>query len=184
MKIAHGSLPERLSKFLFNYHLTPQSTTGLSPAELLCGRKLKTRLDLLKPNLGNRMRLKIADQGRYQNTHSKHRSFQSGDLVYDKGFGGYDSWIPGVILCQTGSVSYKVQLEEREMIWRWHVDHLIKRFLPNAERVDHPCLQEKKPNPLDKQQIEAESSQTCERASSQTPRYHVREQSLPNRLTY
>ena len=55
-KIAHGSLSERLSKFLFNYRLTPQSTTGLSPAELLCGRKLKSRLDLLKPNMGNRMR--------------------------------------------------------------------------------------------------------------------------------
>ena len=56
------------------------------------------------------MRLKIAAQGRYHNTHSKHRSFQSGDLVYAKGFGGYDSWIPRVILCQTGPVSYKVQI--------------------------------------------------------------------------
>ena len=54
------------------------------------------------------MRLKIAAQGRYHNTHSKHCSFQSGDLVYAKGFGGYDSWIPGVILCQIGPVSYKV----------------------------------------------------------------------------
>ena len=70
------------------------------------------------------------------------------------------------------------------MIWRRHVDHLIKQFLPNAERVNHPCLQENKLNPLDKQQIEAESSQTCEWAFSQTPRYPVREHCPPNRLTY
>ena len=34
-----GNLQDRISKFLFHYRLTPHSTTGLSPAELLCGRK-------------------------------------------------------------------------------------------------------------------------------------------------
>ena len=108
-KIAHGSLSKRLSKFLFNYLLTPQSTTGLSPAELLCGRKLKSRLDLLKLNLGNRMRLKIAAQGRYHNTHTKHHSFQSGDLVYAKGglvdmtLGYPESYCVRLVQCPTKS---------------------------------------------------------------------------------
>ena len=36
-------------KFVFNYHLTPHSTTGVSPAELMFGRCLRSRLDLLWP---------------------------------------------------------------------------------------------------------------------------------------
>ena len=38
-----------LDRFLFNYRLTPHSTTGVSPAELMFGRRLRSRLDLLWP---------------------------------------------------------------------------------------------------------------------------------------
>jgi len=38
-----------------SYCLTPQSTTGVSPAELLLGRQLRSRLDLLKPNKTDRV---------------------------------------------------------------------------------------------------------------------------------
>ena len=44
-----GSMDIRLSKFLFRYRVTPQTTTGLSPAQLLMGRRLRTHLDLLHP---------------------------------------------------------------------------------------------------------------------------------------
>ena len=36
-KVVSGSLSSRLSKVLFAYRITPQSTTGISPAELLLG---------------------------------------------------------------------------------------------------------------------------------------------------
>ena len=42
---------EKLTKFLIAYRNTPHSTTGESPAQLLLGRPLRTRLDLVKPNL-------------------------------------------------------------------------------------------------------------------------------------
>ena len=42
-----GPMEVRLTKFLFKYHVTPQTTTGLSPAQLLMGRILRTHLDLL-----------------------------------------------------------------------------------------------------------------------------------------
>ena len=45
-----GTMELRISKFLFKYRITPQTTTGLSPAELLMGRKLRTHLDLLHPD--------------------------------------------------------------------------------------------------------------------------------------
>ena len=37
MKKMDGSLESKISKFLFNYRIAPQSTTGLAPAEILLG---------------------------------------------------------------------------------------------------------------------------------------------------
>ncbi len=43
-KIEGSSMQERLSKFLFGYRLMPHSTTGVSPAEMLMGRRLRSRI--------------------------------------------------------------------------------------------------------------------------------------------
>ena len=45
------TLPHRLASFLLSYRTTPHSTTGVPPCELFMGRHLRTRWDLLKPNL-------------------------------------------------------------------------------------------------------------------------------------
>ena len=50
-KMLEGIIQEKLSCFLFSCHITPQTTTGMSPAELLMGRTLRSHLHLLKPNL-------------------------------------------------------------------------------------------------------------------------------------
>ena len=46
-------LNEKLNTFLFTYRITPQSTTGISPTELLMNRKLnlKLKLRLLSKNI-------------------------------------------------------------------------------------------------------------------------------------
>ena len=54
-KTTTGSARSRLANTLFSYRLTPQSTTGISPAELLFGRRPLSRLDLLKPNTADRV---------------------------------------------------------------------------------------------------------------------------------
>ena len=46
-KIRNGSIEERLANLLFNYRITPQSTTGTSLAQLLFGHNLHSRLDLV-----------------------------------------------------------------------------------------------------------------------------------------
>ena len=48
-KTTKGSLRSRLAKILFAYRLTPQTTTGIAPTELLLGRRPRSRLDLHKP---------------------------------------------------------------------------------------------------------------------------------------
>ena len=39
------SLQEKLSKLLFDYRITPQSTTGAAPCELLMNRYLRSRFE-------------------------------------------------------------------------------------------------------------------------------------------
>ena len=54
-KMKEGNLSTKLSRFLLSYRITPQSTTGVAPAELLMGRRLRTALDCIKPDLDRRV---------------------------------------------------------------------------------------------------------------------------------
>ena len=46
-----GTIHDKIARVLFQYRMTPHSTTGVTPAELLLGRNLCSLLDLLKPNI-------------------------------------------------------------------------------------------------------------------------------------
>ena len=53
-KVIDGSLRSRIAIILFTHRLTAQSSTGISPSELLFGGCPRTRLDLLRPNTEKR----------------------------------------------------------------------------------------------------------------------------------
>ena len=48
---SEGTVNTKLSRFLLAYRSTPQTTTGITPAELLFIRRLRTRLDLITPDV-------------------------------------------------------------------------------------------------------------------------------------
>ena len=48
-KLVSGSLETKLARFLFKHRLTPQTVRGVSPAELMFGRPLRSQLDLPQP---------------------------------------------------------------------------------------------------------------------------------------
>ena len=54
-KITGGTIESRVARLLSRYRVTPQSTTKVSPAELLFGRKLRTSFDLLRPDVARRV---------------------------------------------------------------------------------------------------------------------------------
>ena len=122
-KITNGSIHTRIARVLCSYRITPQSTTGISPAELLLGRQPRTRLDLLKPNTAERVEWKQQQQKISHDHTSGHRTFASGDKVYTKNFGQGQRWLPGVITEVTGPVSFMVRLGDGRIIRR-HQDHL------------------------------------------------------------
>ena len=51
-----GNVESRVSRFPARYRITPQTSTGVSPSELLLGRKPRSRLDLVYPEIGRKVR--------------------------------------------------------------------------------------------------------------------------------
>ena len=135
-KTAGCNMDVKLQRFLFGYRRTPQSTTGLSPMEVLNRRKMRSRLDLLHPSLQRKVHKK---QSHMKDLHGRgggaqQRVFETGDNVYVKNFGPGLKWLIGVIRHVTGPLSYAVELEDgREC--RRHVYHL------RAPRTGNPPTQ-------------------------------------------
>ena len=98
--------------FLLQYRKTPHSTTGISLAEALMGRRLKSRIDLLSPSLGATVHQKQAQQKWNHDQRVLQRSFNIEDWVFVKSYGHGPGLLPGTVVRQKGPVSYDVQVAD------------------------------------------------------------------------
>ena len=145
-KVKTGSFRSRIAKVLFAYRLLPQTTTGLSPSELLLGHRPRSRLDLLKPNTAERVDHKQSKQRQKHDLHSRERNFEAGDPVFVRNYHHGDKWIPGEVLRRTGPVSVCVQLHDGRSR-RCHHDQIWSRTVetPNLVGVDESTLPQTPP---------------------------------------
>ena len=149
-KAGTGTLKAKLARLLFNYRITPHTTTGVSPAQLLMGRTLKSRFDLLKPNIAARVDQKQSQQKHAHDVHAVHRRFHEGDTVYARDFRQGRKWLTGTVVKYSGPVSYKIKTENGQIIRR-HQDHLRKRAESSIMLSDDLTVEEQLPvndNPL------------------------------------
>ena len=105
-KVTQGTLSTRLAKVLFAYRLIPQSTTGISPAELLLGRRPRSKLDLVRPNTAERVEGKQLQQKANHDVVTRPHLFQKGEEVYVRNFGRGQMWLPGRVVKHTSSFLY------------------------------------------------------------------------------
>ena len=145
------SLQHRLSIFLHTQHVTPHSTTGVPPAELLMKRNLKTRLDLTRPTLTSKVEQAQLKQKNDHDRSVRERHFQVGDSVFSRNFGPGKVWLEATVVEVTGPVSYRVQLENGFVIRR-HVDQLRK------------CQLDTDPHPLKVPDLKVLDSQSLEQS--------------------
>ena len=139
-----GDIETCLNRFLFAYRLTPHTTTGHSPAELLLGRKPRSVLDAIHPDLEEKVARSQEQQKTAPDCHAKRREFSIGDKVYIKNYSGSPEWLPGVVSKSTGPVSILVDLGDGRQ-WRRHLDQVRIR---SVDDVVVPG--ERRPNPVDK----------------------------------
>ena len=126
-KMEGGNMQTKLSRFLLKYRTTPHSTTGVTPAQLLMMKKIRTRLDLLLPNTASQVRLKQGFQKNAHDYHAKERDLDANDSVFLRDFNSSSpkSWQQGTIVRTTGPVSALVELPDGRVVRR-HQDHLRK----------------------------------------------------------
>ena len=147
-------MKEKLAKFLIAYRNTPHSTTGASLAELLLGRPLRTRLDLVKPNLNSKMVNQQHQQSiRAANERGRQRrQLEVGDSVTSRDYRGDLKWRSGLIVKKTGPLMCEVQVAPG-IIWRRHIDQLWPTAVepeiePDLVEVSQPEVVSLPPAPI------------------------------------
>ncbi|XP_064470249.1 uncharacterized protein K02A2.6-like [Ornithodoros turicata] len=135
-------LEARLNSFLLAYRNTPQASTQQSPAALLLGRPLRTRLDLLRPDSEATVRYHQFKGS--QRRRMKDRQFAVGANVLVKNFREGPKWLMARVLSRSGPVSYLLQVNSPRgpQLWKRHIDHIHARSTA-SEADDHPEEQDK-----------------------------------------
>ncbi len=138
---------EKLSRFLMKYRITPHSISGISPSQLLMGRRLRTRLDLLHPDLANSVENCQWKQKQGHDNSKPDRTFKEGDQVYAEDFSASsEKWLPGVVKKVMGLVSYRIQLSDgREIYEKYNNDATWTVWGPDLSEQSLKLLQGQTP---------------------------------------
>ena len=112
-----------ISQFLLSYRSTPHTTTHETPSKLFLKRKLRTRFDLLKPDVSKSVNVEQAKQKNNHDRGCQSREYFVGQNVQAHNFCAGPHWAPGIIVERHGPLTYLVQ-DNTGVFWRCHVDHL------------------------------------------------------------
>ena len=131
---------DHLARFLLTYRITPHPTTGQAPSQLLMGRRLTSKYDLLYPCAERQVDAAQERQARAHNQRAKERQgFEPGNTVYVHAYNNrLSKWVKGEIVAKTGPLSYTVQSDELGGERHCHMDQLrqglILQMLQKLER--------------------------------------------------
>ncbi|CAG9106017.1 unnamed protein product [Plutella xylostella] len=114
-----------LNRFLLMYRNTEHCTTGESPAQILQGRSLRTRLDKLKPEREDHVR--AAQRRQVGAAGGRERALAVGDRVWCRNYRAGDKWVKGKIIEKPGDTDYVVELADGNQLHR-HIDQIKKQF--------------------------------------------------------
>ena len=126
-----GDIETKLCRMLFQYRLTPQTTTGRSPSELLMNRQVRSALSQMKPDLDDRVR---SSQRRGQ-TERALRSFAVGQEVLVVNFGASPKWIRGIVAEVLGSANFNVRLADGRVVHR-HWDQMAPYYAETEKKCE------------------------------------------------
>ena len=151
LSFAQSDINRALYDFLLTYRVTAHATTGRSPAELFLKRQLRTRLDLLRPDVAADMQKSQEAQMRSQAGTRDPPLFQEGEIVrVQNTHSGLATFVKGLVLKVLGPYRYCVKVGSRSR--DVHVDHLRKTGemdLPEEESEVYVTSPRFGPTPVD-----------------------------------
>ena len=134
------SMIHRVVNFLFRYCTTPHGTNGVTPAELMVKRRLRTKLSLIKPNLAQVGENREEKRKMYKDLKCKReRSFVRNYRVrvrHSRANSETDKWIPGTIIEVCGPRTYVVRTGHKTRYV--HTDHMIRAHDNVPDDVSEP----------------------------------------------
>lgn len=135
-KMVKSSTDLKLLRYLMDYRNSVHTTTGLSPAEMVYGHKLRSRLDIINPkssssspssSVSNRVQHQQCLQTNQKAEHII-QDLKINEVVLYKKFVNKSNytWCKGIITKKIGKVVYLVKnLENSETVKR-HINQLVK----------------------------------------------------------
>ena len=117
------STQQQLASFLLSYRSTPHATTNESPCMLFLRRQVRTKFDLLRPDMKKQVATKQAQQKTHHDEHAKLRELAVGDTVVCRDFRGTSKWQRGTILYKLGPLTYTIVLPDGRQL-KCHIDHI------------------------------------------------------------
>lgn len=142
---------QAISKMLFQYRNCEQATTNVAPAVALIGRRLRGRLDALRPSAAERVRARQAVQ--VERAGGTQRDVQLGDPVYFREYSKNNSkWVEGQVKEQVGPSSFSINVSASNNTVKRHIDQMIvpkvnrKRFSLSCTTNDNPVSIAEKAN--------------------------------------
>ncbi|CAG9108181.1 unnamed protein product [Plutella xylostella] len=124
-----------LMKYLFDYRNSVNSTTGSSPAELVYGRKLRSRLDLLsnttpQPSSSDALNDHVREKQFLQckaYDGNNNNEFVAGDLILYKQYVGnkQSTWRKGTVIKKLGNVLYEIKDNVTLTSYKKHKNQLL-----------------------------------------------------------
>ena len=109
-------------------HRTPSK--GQSPAQLLFGRNLRTKLNLLKPDVQRTVNDKLL-----QDETRAYKHFSKGQQVITRNYRKGAKWICGTLLEKIGPMSYTMLINDR--IRKQHADQLRPYYSTGSNAEHH-----------------------------------------------
>ena len=127
----NSSLQTKIARFLITYRNATNSSTGELPSVLMTGRRLRTRLDLIRPTAKN-----ISPQPKHS-----HRELLFGQPVLVRDYrANKPKWISGQIQAKIGQQMYSVRvtINDSTTTWKRHIDQIIPRSTAAQPEVREP----------------------------------------------
>ncbi|XP_011858409.1 PREDICTED: uncharacterized protein K02A2.6-like [Vollenhovia emeryi] len=132
-----GSIDEKLRILLSSYRQTPCAARGRSsPFELMTGRKMPSRLDLLQPAQRSTVSLPHSMSRQFNQHHgARLHTYRAGDpIFYQMHSRNGWTWQTGSIVKQLGRTNYLITVDNRML--KAHTNQLKRRYPTEEEHED------------------------------------------------
>lgn len=113
-----------ITKFLFRYRNSEHATTGVCPAEAMLGRRLRSRLDAVRPS--SLRAVEEAQEREGARCGGTERNVAVGQAVMARDYRPRtDKWAPATVVARDTPVTYRVRLADGGQEWKRHIDQLL-----------------------------------------------------------